>query len=44
MDETKDEMEKILEAKWCIDSETGIEYLINLKTGKVLLVRGAENG
>ncbi|HWY33626.1 MAG TPA: hypothetical protein VNX68_03205 [Nitrosopumilaceae archaeon] len=29
-----------IEAKWCIDSEdANVEYLIDLKTSKVLMVR-----
>lgn len=31
--------DSILEAVWCKDSETNIEYLIELKTGKKLLVK-----
>lgn len=28
-----------LEAKWTIDSETGIEYLFDLKTGQKLAIK-----
>lgn len=31
--------DSILNAVWCKDSETSIEYLINLKTGEKLLVK-----
>lgn len=28
--------EKTLEAKWAIDSETGLQYLLDLRTGRIL--------
>lgn len=31
--------ETTLEARWVIDSETGIEYLLDLKTGQKLGVK-----
>lgn len=34
----------ILDARWVIDSESSIEYLIDLNTGKVIMVRGKEDG
>lgn len=30
--------EETLEARWCTDSETGMRYLLNLKTGQVIQV------
>lgn len=33
------EMEETLEARWVVDSETGIEYMFDLKTGHKLAVR-----
>jgi hypothetical protein len=29
----------IIRAVWCVDSESGIEYLINLRTNEILLKR-----
>jgi hypothetical protein len=31
-------------ARWCIDSETSREYLINLKTGEIIMSREELNG
>lgn len=30
------DMDETLEAKWAVDNETGIEYLLDLKTGQKL--------
>ena len=39
-DELKFDGNERIEAKWCIDSENArVEYLIDLKTSKVLMVR-----
>ncbi len=32
-------MEDTLEAKWVVDSETGMEYMLEMKTGKKLAVK-----
>ena len=42
MEETKWD-EQTFEGRWCINSETGDYYLIDLKTGKLLL-RKENNG
>lgn len=36
--------EDTLEAKWVVDSETCIEYLIDLNTGKIIQIRSREDG
>ena len=33
-----------LNARWCVDSETGEEYLLDLKTGQVIGTRREING
>lgn len=33
-----------LEGRWCTDSETGEEYLLDLKTGQVIMTRRDLNG
>lgn len=38
-----DQFDETLQASWVVDSETSIQYLIDLTTGKVLAVKD-ENG
>lgn len=33
----------VLEAQWVVDSETGVQYLIDIYSGKVLAVRNGDS-
>lgn len=37
MTDDKEFYEKTLEARWVVDSETGKRYLLDLKTGEILI-------